>query len=551
MSVCIKFSVGAAGGAGARVLYDTKERATKGEPSRVWTKNVPEYVDRKGQEIIGRAGPGSDPEVKGREGKVRYKERRTNLAEFARQMDEDEKERSHDGKGDTRSFYRAIYGFHKDLQDEKAIEMVDKHQAEKFPKCIIINSLHRNADHVHVHSIIFARQIDDRKLQLGWKTYRSIDESWARIYGQEFGKELEHEHLKKKEERRAHRKDAQEAKQRGEPPPPRPVRVSHARNQIEERKKIALREHGITHHEQPAVRGNQRPASSRDRKSERAVAQRAVPGDRTRERQAPGGERGSERATGEDGISARESGRDAASLSGATEDRVTGTGGSPPEYGRVTGNRTKPSRRGVGQGRSATGGTGGRAQAGGQTDSARTQTDQHAGRGAGGRSQPGEHYDRGMEASGHTGNRADAKGAGGTGPDGADAFAGELQKSELGGQQQVVLTPVRGTAGKSPEATMASAPGSAERQSGLGDRSFSGSGAIVPGNLSSELDRAMAEAMKPLSDQQEKEHGEQEQLEIALQHELAPAGGTVEPTDRETPEQSREMDRSMDLSFDR
>src|SRR5947209_129992 len=246
MSVCVKFSVGAAGSAGGRAQYDTKERATLAEKERIFTRNVPDHVEKKDEDRS-------------------YKELRSNLVEYARQMDEDEIERSHEGKGETRTYYRAIYSFHENVSDEKAMSMVNEHQQENFAKNPIINSLHRNADHVHVHSIIFARQTDDKKLQLGWKSYREVDDSWARIYGREFGEHLAREHLEKKEERLAHRIEAREAKLRGEKPPPRPQRVSHERNQLEERKQIALREHGVILHDKPGIGRDQRSTTDRAR----------------------------------------------------------------------------------------------------------------------------------------------------------------------------------------------------------------------------------------------------------------------------------------------
>lgn len=289
--VFVQFSVGAAGGAGGRTRYDTKERATERDHKRVWTQNVPEYVDRKEVEITGKASPGIEgKEVKTKE--VSYKERRDNLIEFARQRDEDEQERSHEGSGETRTWYRAIYSFHEQATDEKAIEMVSEHQQENFPKCIIINSLHRNAEHLHVHSIIFARQTDDKKLQLGWKSYREIDESWARIYGREFGEHLAREHLEKKEERRNHRKEARRAKLEGREPPPRPERVSHKRNQLEERKKISLRELGVQiDGPQPTRTGtDQRPIAGAVERGAGATEGRAPSIARRRERPYPGGD---------------------------------------------------------------------------------------------------------------------------------------------------------------------------------------------------------------------------------------------------------------------
>lgn len=245
---CLKAVVGAAGGGGGRALYDTRLTATKGEHARVWTQNVPGYADRGGE--------------------VSYKERRADLAEFVRQAEEDELSRAAGargrkiGDGGGRTLYRLTYSFHEDPGDEKVRETVSEHQRVALPKAYILNSIHRNTGHVHVHSVVLARQTDGGKLHLDWREYRTLDEKWARIYGREFGEHFEREHLAKKEERREHRRLAREAKARGEPPPPRPEREAQRRNQLREKIKTSGRESGLAHADQQGVTGQDRRADA-------------------------------------------------------------------------------------------------------------------------------------------------------------------------------------------------------------------------------------------------------------------------------------------------
>lgn len=245
--VCLKVAVGASGGGGGRVLYDTRQIATRGEHERVWTQNVPEYVDR-GDEVS-------------------FKERRADLAEFVRQLEEDElsksKDPSDEKKGKDRTFYRLIYAFHEDPGDEKIKEMVSEHQREALPQAYIINAIHRNSGHVHVHSVVAARQKDGTKLHLDWREYRTLDEKWAKIYGREFGERFEREHLEKKRERLEHRRAARAAIGRGERPPPRPERVTHQRNQLEEKIQIVQRERSITRADERGTTGRERRAAAR------------------------------------------------------------------------------------------------------------------------------------------------------------------------------------------------------------------------------------------------------------------------------------------------
>ena len=221
MSAVVKLSVGRAGAAGDNVRYITRERATEGEQERVWTRNVPEYADE---------GDG-------------YEERTNNLREYARQLEEDESAKPHRGSGQTRTHYRAIYSFDREVSDQRARELVDKHLDENFPKARAIAAIHRDTDHAHVHVHIAARQTDGRKVQLRREQYRSLDERWARIYGREFGREIEREHMRKKEQWRAWMRDSHERASRGEQPRPRPGRVANQRNQVEERRQMAVRQY--------------------------------------------------------------------------------------------------------------------------------------------------------------------------------------------------------------------------------------------------------------------------------------------------------------------
>ena len=242
----VTIKVGRAGTAGDHARYITRERATEGKQERVWTRNVPEYA----------AHPDHD------ERGMSYKERTSDLREYARQLEEDELERPQRGGGEKRTHYRAIYSFDREVTDEKAREMVDAHLAENFPKARTIAAIHRDTDNAHVHVNIAARGTDDKKLHFDQRTHRRLDERWARIYGQEFGRELEREHLEKKQEWRAWMRDARAARARGEEPPPRPQRAARERNQVEERRQMHAKQYGLNHANQTGIRDDQRRATN-------------------------------------------------------------------------------------------------------------------------------------------------------------------------------------------------------------------------------------------------------------------------------------------------
>lgn len=246
----VTIKVGRSGAASAHVGYVTRERATEGKQERVWTRNVPEYADH------------PDHAERG----MTYRERTADLREYARQLEEDELEKPHHrSRGEKRTHYRAIYSFDREVTDEKAREMVDAHLEENFPKARAIAAIHRDTDNAHVHVQIAARQIDDRKVHLNHRMHRRLDERWARIYGKEFGREIEKEHLAKKTQWREWMREAREARERGEEPPPRPKRVARERNQVKERRAMHAKQYGLHYADQAGIRDNQRRASSGER----------------------------------------------------------------------------------------------------------------------------------------------------------------------------------------------------------------------------------------------------------------------------------------------
>jgi hypothetical protein len=249
--VVLTVKVGRSGTAGANVRYMTRERATEGKQERVWTHNIPEYA----------AHP--DHAEQG----ISYKERTGDLREYARQLEEDEIEKPQRGSGEKRTHYRAIYSFDREVTDEKAREMVDEHLQENFPKARAIAAIHRDTDNAHVHVQIAARGTDDRKLHFNDHAHQRLDERWARIYGKEFGKEIEHEHAAKKEAWREWMRAARQAKLEGREIPPRPRRVAHERNQVAEKRKMHAKQYGLSHAKQTGTRDNERRAAHGERPS--------------------------------------------------------------------------------------------------------------------------------------------------------------------------------------------------------------------------------------------------------------------------------------------
>jgi hypothetical protein len=144
-----------------------------------------------------------------------YTELREKLAAYATVREEEEQ------KG--RSHFRCVVSFERDVDTRRAREMVREWLKESFPKAIAVSLVHRNAEHVHAHVWLDARQTDGRKISLSPRDNRAIGENWNRIYAREMGRD-EQEYLRKCEETR----DFKRAKALGEERA-RPERVQERR----------------------------------------------------------------------------------------------------------------------------------------------------------------------------------------------------------------------------------------------------------------------------------------------------------------------------------
>ncbi len=219
----VKFRVGREGASSANVRYITRGRATDGEPERVWTRNMPEYAT---------------------EGRT-YKEQVGNLREYARQREEDELQRERSGGGHTRTHYRAIYSFDRQVSDEQARKMVDGHLRENFRQGRTVAAIHRDTDHTHVHVWIDARRVDEKKIDLGHRTYRTLDERWAKECAREFQDRSYYDrHMEAKGRKLEIKREAVRAKERGEKVERRTERVEQRGERVESVREMERQQYG-------------------------------------------------------------------------------------------------------------------------------------------------------------------------------------------------------------------------------------------------------------------------------------------------------------------
>lgn len=201
----MRFRPGRSGASGANAAYITRGRATGWDENAILTRNYPEH-----------AREADD-----------YRELRDDLAEHCRQAEEDELERPRRGGGETRTHYRGVLSFEGKVETERARAMADDYLARNFPDHPALAAVHQDTDHTHVHLHVQARDAGDHKLHLGRAEYRYLDESWAEVYAREFGREKLEEHLAKKAETAAWKREYAQAKANGREPPPAPERAEY------------------------------------------------------------------------------------------------------------------------------------------------------------------------------------------------------------------------------------------------------------------------------------------------------------------------------------
>jgi hypothetical protein len=185
----LKFSVPRSGKtSAANARYITREAATHSDERSIRFHNL--------------------EELKGKD----YRETRTNFIAYTEARLDEETTRTKRGAGEARTHYRAVLSFDQAESTSKAHELADKWLKENFKDCRAAVVLHHDTKNLHAHVWVDARQLNDKKLNLDNKKFKSLDESWAKIYSKQYGEHYLTDHLRKKEETRAAKREYKTSK---------------------------------------------------------------------------------------------------------------------------------------------------------------------------------------------------------------------------------------------------------------------------------------------------------------------------------------------------
>lgn len=183
--------------------------AAKGDPLQILLENLPAPVLTPSQIGLG-------PERNGFDFSLDEKRER-GIAHFSVLADLEEL------KGGP-SHFRIILSVGPEVSNRELKALVNAFLRENFPLAPAFIAIHRDTEHAHAHVHVHARQLDDRRVDLGQK-YFQLDESWMRICSKQLGdKSIHKEHMLLKAETAAWKEQAKQAREEGRDIPPKPDR---------------------------------------------------------------------------------------------------------------------------------------------------------------------------------------------------------------------------------------------------------------------------------------------------------------------------------------
>jgi hypothetical protein len=120
--------------------------------------------------------------------------------------------------------FRIILSVGPEVSNRELKALVNAFLGENFPLAPAFIVIHRDSEHTHAHLYVHARQLDNKRVDLGQK-YFHLDESWMRICAEGLGdKDILDKHLELKAETLEWKEMARKARDESRTPPPKPDR---------------------------------------------------------------------------------------------------------------------------------------------------------------------------------------------------------------------------------------------------------------------------------------------------------------------------------------
>jgi hypothetical protein len=124
------------------------------------------------------------------------------------------------------SHFRLILSVGPEVSNSELKAMANAFLREKFPLCPAFVAIHNDTEHRHAHVYVHARQLDNRRIDLGQDYFR-LEEGWMRVCAEQLNDpEIYRLHMTLKRETLTWKEREKRAQSEGKESPPKPDRWS-------------------------------------------------------------------------------------------------------------------------------------------------------------------------------------------------------------------------------------------------------------------------------------------------------------------------------------
>ncbi len=153
----------------------------------------------------------------------------------------------------SRNHFRAVFSWDRKEDSAEALRQAQEFLQKEMPGCKAVLSVHQNTDNSHVHVWFDCRGLDNKKLQIEKRRFKTMDERWTKTFDREYGTDYLPAYKALKKETAEWKREYGEAVEAGREPPPKPPRFTDFHKEYS--KAQELKKYGL---EQTRIDGDER-----------------------------------------------------------------------------------------------------------------------------------------------------------------------------------------------------------------------------------------------------------------------------------------------------
>ncbi len=143
----------------------------------------------------------------------------------------------------SRNHFRAVFSWDRKEDSAEALRQAQEFLEKEMPGCKAILSVHQNTDNSHIHVWFDCRGLDNKKLQIEKRRFKTMDERWTKTFDREYGTDYLPAYKALKKETAEWKQAYGEAVEAGREPPPKPPRFTDFHKEYNKTKE--LKKHGM------------------------------------------------------------------------------------------------------------------------------------------------------------------------------------------------------------------------------------------------------------------------------------------------------------------